>query len=190
MCVYVYNMSQFYLLLGILFASQECIKTVTAQSTLSYDAVLTIVIIELVLSFSIGVICILFSYNLFRAIKDSENESDSNDNTTAEENGVPGGIIRRRSPYGSVDDLDNISRGDGIGGTRSDVRGLVSNRESVSGDDDDNEDDGEHSRSFDYHAYEDDDSEIDYERKVDTEDRGNGGMTAVVRSFTPYLRLW
>lgn len=185
-------------LLQILYFTQVIIS-INAQSTLSYDAVLTIVIIELVLSFSIGVICILFSYNLFRAIKDSENDDEAEDSDLnlpgANNNISNNNIIRRRSPYGSVDDLSNFarstSRGDGIitGGSalRSEVRGLVSglrDGDSINGDDDDR------SRSVDFHGYDDDESEMDYESKVDTNERGNGGVAAVVRSFTPYLRLW
>lgn len=177
-------------LLGWLILQEYSIRQVAAQSTLSYDAVLTIVIIELVLSFSIGVTCILFSYNLFRAIKDSENENLEAD--------VGSGLARRRSPYGSVDDLDNFSRSEmrgdrlldgNIGGTRSEVRGLVGTSRVGDGGSGDGDDDDERSRSEDYHAYEDDDSELDYERNVDVDERG-GGIAAVVRSFTPYLRLW
>mmetsp|Transcript_18415 Transcript_18415/g.40963 ORF Transcript_18415/g.40963 Transcript_18415/m.40963 type:complete len:144 (-) Transcript_18415:26-457(-) len=38
-----------------------------------YDVILAIVIIEVIFAFSIGVVCILLSFNLFRALKDSPN---------------------------------------------------------------------------------------------------------------------
>lgn len=43
-----------------------------ARSPFDYDVVLAIVIVELVFAFGVGLICIIFSYNLFRAIKESE----------------------------------------------------------------------------------------------------------------------
>lgn len=39
---------------------------------IGYAAILSIVIVELVFAFSVGVICIVFSLNLFRALKESE----------------------------------------------------------------------------------------------------------------------
>ena len=43
---------------------------VHAAST-GYDMILTIVIVEVIFSFMIGVVCIVLSFNLFRAMKDS-----------------------------------------------------------------------------------------------------------------------
>lgn len=45
------------------------------MSVISYEFILAFVIIELVFAFSIGVTCILFSYYLFRAIKQTDFES-------------------------------------------------------------------------------------------------------------------
>ena len=44
------------------------------SDALGYDAVLAIVIAELAFAFSIGLVCIIFSFNLFRALKDSGEE--------------------------------------------------------------------------------------------------------------------
>jgi hypothetical protein len=38
-----------------------------------HNVVLSIVIVELVIAFSVGVMCIIFSFNLLRVIKDSAN---------------------------------------------------------------------------------------------------------------------
>lgn len=51
-----------------LFASS--LVTVSAANA-GYDLILTIVIVEVIFSFLIGVVCILLSFNLFRALKDS-----------------------------------------------------------------------------------------------------------------------
>ena len=40
--------------------------------TLGYDAVLAIVIVELVFAFSVGLVCVIFSLNLFLSLKDSQ----------------------------------------------------------------------------------------------------------------------
>lgn len=48
-----------------------CLFGVVEASSTGYDMILTIVIIEVIFSFLIGVVCILLSFNLFRALKDS-----------------------------------------------------------------------------------------------------------------------
>eukprot|EP00600_Ochromonadales_sp_CCMP1393_P006523 CAMPEP_0174953778 /NCGR_PEP_ID=MMETSP0004_2-20121128/46_1 /TAXON_ID=420556 /ORGANISM="Ochromonas sp., Strain CCMP1393" /LENGTH=149 /DNA_ID=CAMNT_0016201495 /DNA_START=50 /DNA_END=499 /DNA_ORIENTATION=+ len=45
----------------------------STTGTIGYDVILAIVIIEVLISFSIGVVCILLSFNLFRALKDLPN---------------------------------------------------------------------------------------------------------------------
>ena len=42
-----------------------------AESAAGYNVILTIVIVEVIFAFMIGVVCILLSFNLFRALKDS-----------------------------------------------------------------------------------------------------------------------
>jgi hypothetical protein len=44
--------------------------------TLGYDAVLAVVVVELVVAFAIGISCILFSFNLFRELSSDELEVD------------------------------------------------------------------------------------------------------------------
>lgn len=47
----------------------------TVQSSpIGYDAILAIVIIELLFAFSVGLACIIFSFNLLRALKESEED--------------------------------------------------------------------------------------------------------------------
>ena len=43
--------------------------------SLGYDAVLAIVIAELVFAFSVGLVCVIFSLNLFLSLKDSQDTS-------------------------------------------------------------------------------------------------------------------
>ena len=45
--------------------------SVSAESAAGYNVILTIVIVEVIFSFMIGITCILLSFNLFRALKDS-----------------------------------------------------------------------------------------------------------------------
>lgn len=40
-------------------------------SPIGYEAILAVVIIELVFAFSVGLVCVVFSFNLFFALKDS-----------------------------------------------------------------------------------------------------------------------
>lgn len=49
-----------------------CNLVAAVRSPFDYEAVLIIVIIELVFAFSVGFTCIIFSYNLFRALSQSE----------------------------------------------------------------------------------------------------------------------
>lgn len=45
-------------------------------SPIGYDAVLAVVVVELVVAFAIGISCILFSFNLFRELSNDELEVD------------------------------------------------------------------------------------------------------------------
>lgn len=47
------------------------VSSVSAESAAGYNVILTIVIVEVIFSFMIGITCILLSFNLFRALKDS-----------------------------------------------------------------------------------------------------------------------
>lgn len=49
--------------------------TVQATSPIAYNTILVIVIIELIFAFTIGVVCVLFSFNLLRALKDASPET-------------------------------------------------------------------------------------------------------------------
>lgn len=46
-------------------------------SPLTYDAVLALVIVELIFSFSVGISCIIFSCNLLRELRSRENEQET-----------------------------------------------------------------------------------------------------------------
>jgi hypothetical protein len=56
-----------------LFASVVILSLLSSAyaSSTGYDMILTIVIVEVIFSFLIGVVCIILSFNLFRALKDS-----------------------------------------------------------------------------------------------------------------------
>ena len=58
----------FFVLLIVL----SLLGSAVATSNVQYNIVLTIVIVELIFAFSIGIICIMFSVNLYRALKDSD----------------------------------------------------------------------------------------------------------------------
>lgn len=49
----------------------------TTSSPIAYSAVLAIVIVELIFAFSVGIACIFFSFNLFRALKETSNDQIS-----------------------------------------------------------------------------------------------------------------
>jgi hypothetical protein len=151
-------------------------EVAASSSSFGYDLILTIVIVEVVFSFLIGGVCIILSFNLFRALKDS-----------------PDGYTRL--PVGEFP----LSRGAGLNalGNQNDVergsesgRGATSNNPSpVPGD-----------NQLDYSTFRDprmthgsfgSDAEMDFEEIVDG---GTGpprsSMVAVVRSVAGYLRLW
>lgn len=139
--------------------------TVTCQSSISYDTVLVIVIIELVFAFSIGLICILFSYNLFRAIKESE---------SAEENEVQLQLEHEGSIPSSFGNEDYHEVSGNYGSFDDEYRG-----EFVY------EDDLEYGDEHD--------SDLDYEN-VQKENihyqADQQGPVSIMKSFTRYLRLW
>lgn len=43
-----------------------------SASSIGYDTILAIVVVELLFAFAVGVICIIFSFNLFRSLKAQE----------------------------------------------------------------------------------------------------------------------
>lgn len=64
-------------LLASLLTATICVNAKTEN--FSYDIVLTMVIIELIFSFGVGIACVVFSFNLYRAIKkDSEHFAPNN----------------------------------------------------------------------------------------------------------------
>lgn len=64
--IMVKQSSQLVLISGL---SLACL--VQAENAAGYNVILTIVIVEVIFSFLIGFTCILLSFNLFRALKDS-----------------------------------------------------------------------------------------------------------------------
>lgn len=58
----------------LIFVAVAGLSAVEAASPVAYNTILVIVVLELLFAFSIGVICILFSFNLLRALKDSPSE--------------------------------------------------------------------------------------------------------------------
>lgn len=55
------------------FIATRAVASSTA-APIAYDAILALVIIEVVFAFSVGIICIVFSFNLLRALKDVPTE--------------------------------------------------------------------------------------------------------------------
>lgn len=70
------------------------------MSSISYDFILIVVIFELVFAFSIGIVCILFSCSLYRAIKDSESVEDLQDVNLSDH-------ISRSSDHHTDDDYES-----------------------------------------------------------------------------------
>jgi hypothetical protein len=66
-----------------LFAGSSTIILLTRVSAAdtkekaSYDTVLAIVIVELVFAFMVGIVCIIFSFNLFRTIQNSKDTMEN-----------------------------------------------------------------------------------------------------------------
>jgi hypothetical protein len=65
----------------LLFISLVCSLlpsfTVASSSPVAYDIILAVVILELIFAFSVGLVCIVFSFNLIVALKDTSNEAIS-----------------------------------------------------------------------------------------------------------------
>jgi hypothetical protein len=50
------------------FLFMYLVRTVSARSPIGYDAIVVLVAIELFFAFAVGLTCILFSLNMFRAL--------------------------------------------------------------------------------------------------------------------------
>ncbi len=46
----------------------------SAAAPIAYNAILALVVVEVVFAFSVGIICIIFSFNLLRALKETPSE--------------------------------------------------------------------------------------------------------------------
>ncbi len=153
---------------GLLF------EIAVAQSTLSYDAVLVIVIIELVFAFSIGIVCILFSYNLYRAIKLSDSAQNLNNiESSADNNGPEFDAANVLPYYGALAREDEqISVDNSYGPEREKPINFQSSIE--------------HEEDLD-----DDDEQIDIERKNSENGQADSDYDgSILQSFIPFLKLW
>ena len=72
------------------------------MSSISYDFILVVVIFELVFAFSIGIVCVLFSCSLYRAIKDSESVEDFQDINLSDHNS-------HNSSHYTDEDFDSVT---------------------------------------------------------------------------------
>ncbi len=66
---------KFLLLFLTLIIGQIKLVDCISHSPLKYDAIFVIVIIELVFAFSVGIVCIIFSFNLLRAVSQTDNNA-------------------------------------------------------------------------------------------------------------------
>lgn len=145
---------------------------VVSASSAGYDLILTIVIVEVIFSFVIGVVCILLSFNLFRALK------DSNDAYTV----LPSGEF----PLSRGPSHNALNTGDA---DRSSEYGRTNSPHSP------NDRDG----NVDYSTFRDprsmgsfgSDAEMDFEGMAEGYVPPNeSNLFGVVKSVAGYLRLW
>ena len=132
-----------------------CLVTAAASNNIGYDAILAIVIAELVFAFSVGVVCIVFSFNLFRTLKESSEVSMSTGDLPPR-----GGKTSSQSNLNGAGDPYDYS--------------TFHERETY---------------SFGSEA------EMDYEGRADgaaepEEEAKDGDFSAVVSTFTSYLKFW
>jgi hypothetical protein len=62
------------LLLALVFSLLPSFTMASSSSPIAYDIILAVVILELIFAFSVGLVCIIFSFNLIVALKDTSNE--------------------------------------------------------------------------------------------------------------------
>lgn len=146
-----------------LLALLGTISIVNGASPVAYTTILVIVLVELIVSFLIGVICVVFSFSLLLALKDSSSETlPSGDLPPSRrslspfiQNNNPGSPGEYHNPmHDSEGDEENID-----GGFR---------RQSVA------------------------ESEYDYERHLSNADQlpPQGNFVGVMRTFGSYLKFW
>ena len=160
-----------------LILSLTFLSSVLSQSKITYNIVLIFVILELVFAFSIGLICILFSYNLFKAIKESESSQDIAEYADN---------MSYNSIHSSIYGTHNLENGGETKGNNHNYD--LTKYHDVHGD-----------ITYDRHdtgsGENDEDSEYDYEKELDDESQGEGeygevSIGSIIQSFTPYLKLW
>jgi hypothetical protein len=122
---------------------------------INYKTVLVIVIVELVFAFSIGLMCIIFSINLFRAIKESESVEDLDGNGKQK-----------------LEDLSHSPNSCSYGSVSSSEYYDITPTEDV------------------IIYIDEDEPEMDLERKLNETGNYSTGMGSVLMSLGPYLRLW
>jgi hypothetical protein len=138
------------------------IQYVRATFYMNYEIILAIVIGELVFSFSLGIICILFSLNLLRAISENESIGDN----------LPSPSPFVISRQASAQDARKSN-------TSSDYHTFLGENVPPSLEEYASDDyELLHSRQYDFLEDESESTE------------NEGGFGAAIRSFTNYLRLW
>ena len=158
----------------LLFAVLQILVLQEAHAvTTGYELILTIVIVEVIFSFVIGVVCIILSFNLFRALKDSPN-------------------VYTGMPVGEFPLSRGASNTNVNGGGDSD-RASDAGRSSTPHSPADRE-------TGDYSTFRDpritgsfgSEAEMDFEGVADgsTPQLPQNNLLGVVKSVTGYLRLW
>ncbi len=137
----------------------------TSASTIGYDAILAIVIAELIFAFSVGVVCIVFSFNLFRTLKHSHEDNDLSRGDIPSRHFTSGGNIKNSSQNNLVN-----------GVTDPNDYSTYQERETY---------------SFGSEAELDFEGRIDGAATGgDERDSEGNGMVAVFTTFASYLRPW
>jgi hypothetical protein len=176
-----------------------------SHSPISYNTLMVIVVLELVFAFSVGIICVIFSFNLFRALSDLDQNLPIGDlpsryGKRSSLGGGGGGAASSLSPRSNGNNNTtpegnkNSSFLSRNGGSRENLRFIGennsnSNSNSATGGGNTNAE------------FEDVEEEIDIEYNYGGGGSGNGNIDehtgsyssqsgSVLQSFTDYVKFW
>lgn len=130
---------------------------------ITHEVIIAVVVVELVFAFSVGVICIIFSFNLLRAIKDNPDATISLHS---------GGLPPSRSTLALRNSFSAVQTPNHRPDEQSLLPHVVPNADMV----------GRASSVG---------SEMDIEEPIDPNNPNpNAGLTGVYNTFVSYLRIW
>jgi hypothetical protein len=136
------------------------------HSPIGKEAIYILVIVEVAVAFSIGILCIIFSCNLLRAVTDSDPSNLTSGQLPRSRSGTS---VRRHSRT-----LSSVHR------SRGDLAKDQSSATAVNG------------QTLLYEAVSSGNN-LDYDLEYETESVDNinrNSFAAIIRAFTDYLRLW